>query len=148
MKTMRSFTFVLARFLISLVFLIGAINKILHWHETESELTNILCQWQNHVGFSESLDQCMSQMIPYTPFLLMVAAVFEAIGGLLLLFGIKEKWGASLLILFLIPTTILMHQFWFVDTAQARELQATHFLKNCAILGGLFLVLLKPPNDL
>lgn len=81
-------------------------------------------------------------MIPWTPILLLFATLFELCGGLSILLGYREKLGAILLILFLIPATVLMHQFWFVEGAM-RELQLTHFLKNLAILGGLILFTLQ-----
>lgn len=142
MRIIRICTTVLARFLISLVFLAGAINKIFHWHETERSLLNVLCEWQFNVGFSDHLQSCLAYMIPYTQVLLIVATLFELLGGLSILLGIKEKWGATMLVLFLIPTTILLHQFWFVDPS-VRETQITHFLKNMAILGGLLMILLQ-----
>ncbi len=149
MKIIRLCTTVLARFLISLVFLAGAINKIFHWHETERSVMNTLCEWQFNVGFSDNMQTCLTYIIPYAAVLLGVATLFELLGGLSVLLGIKEKCGATMLLLVLIPTTILMHQFWFVD-AGAREVQMTHFLKNMAILGGLLMILLqgteKPKN--
>jgi putative oxidoreductase len=81
-------------------------------------------------------------MIPFSPILLLVATLFELLGGLSVLLGAKENMGAALLVLFLIPTTILMHQFWFIEGA-ARELQMIHFLKNLAILGGLLMIILQ-----
>ncbi|HSX11128.1 MAG TPA: DoxX family protein [Chlamydiales bacterium] len=142
MVVIRQFTTVLARFLISLVFLAGAANKILHWHETERSLMNTLCEWQANIGFSEGLQDCLATLVPWTPVLMIVATLFELVGGLSILLGIKEKLGATLLVLFIIPTTILIHQFWFVE-GSAREVQITHFLKNMAILGGLLMILLQ-----
>ena len=142
MKMIRLWVTVLARFLISLVFLAGAINKIFHWKENESLLMNTLCEWQFNVGFSDDLQSCLGYMIPFTPILLITAGVFELFGGLSILLGIKEKLGATLLVLLLIPTTILFHQFWFVEP-NAREIQATHFLKNLAIIGGLLMIILQ-----
>jgi uncharacterized membrane protein YphA (DoxX/SURF4 family) len=142
MKVIRLCTTVIARFFISLIFLAGAVNKILHWHETERSLMSTLCEWQTQVGFSDNLQDCLAFMIPITPLLLLVATLFELLGGLSVLLGIKEKMGATLLILFLIPTTIIIHQFWFVEGA-VREMQLAHFLKNIAILGGLLMILLQ-----
>ncbi len=129
---------ILGRFFISLVFLAGGVNKILHWPDSERALMNTLCEWQSNTGFSDNLNDCLASMIPWTPVLLLTATLFELLGGLSILLGYKEKWGAALLALFLIPTTIIMHQFWFVEGG-VRELQMAHFLKNLAILGGLIL---------
>jgi len=132
---------VLARFFISAVFLAGAIGKIFNWHDTEKLLTNTLCDWQINIGFSETAQSCFAILTPWTPLLLIAATLCELVGGLLVLLGIKEKLGAGLLILFLIPTTIIMHQFWFIEGSM-KELQTIMFLKNLAILGGLFMIVL------
>ena len=142
MKMIRLCTTVVARFCISLVFLAGAVNKILHWHETETSVMNILCEWQANVGFSDSLQDCLATMIPLAPVLLIGATLAELLGALAVLLGMKEKLGAAILILFLIPTTIIMHPFWFVEGSM-REVQISHFLKNIAILGGLLMVMLQ-----
>lgn len=141
MRIVRLCTVVVARFLLSAVFLAGAIDKIINWHETEKTLAGALCEWESYMGFSEMAQNCFASLSPWTPLLLMAATLLELIGGLLLLLGFKEKLGAALLILFLIPTTVLMHQFWFLETS-GRDLQAVLFMKNLAILGGLLLVLL------
>jgi putative oxidoreductase len=145
MKVIHLCLNVIGRFFISLVFLAGAVNKILHWQENERSLLNTLCEWQSNVGFSDGLNDCLAVMVPWTPLLLLVATLFELLGGLSLLIGYKDKLGATLLIFFLIPTTILMHQFWFVDGSM-REMQLAHFLKNLAILGGLLLFVSPEEN--
>ncbi len=141
MKFIRFSTIFLTRFFISSIFLAGGINKILNWHETEKMVSNVLCDWQSYLAFSESAQNGLAVLVPWTPLILMAGTLFELVGGLLILLGLKEKLGASLLILFLIPTTVLMHQFWFIETGD-RELQTAMFLKNLAILGGLFMILL------
>jgi putative oxidoreductase len=67
---------------------------------------------------------------------LLVAAIFvEVAGAILLLTGRAARWGALLLALFLIPTTLIFHTaFW--DRSQL-----AHFLKNLAIIGGLLQVI-------
>ncbi len=146
MNVIRVSTIVIARFCISLVFLGGAVNKILHWHEMERHLMQTLTEWQAYVGFSDYLQDALTFLIPWTPLILLTATLFELIGGLSVLLGIKEKLGATLLVLFLIPATILMHQFWFID-GPGRELQLAHFLKNLSILGGLLMIILYAPSE-
>lgn len=141
MKFIRVTTVFLTRFSLSAIFLAGGINKILNWHETEKIVENILCDWQSYLAFSDTAQNALASLVPWTPLILMAGTLFELVGGLLILLGLREKLGASLLILFLIPTTVLMHQFWFIETGD-RELQTAMFLKNLAILGGLFMILL------
>jgi putative oxidoreductase len=141
MRAIRIAATVLARFLLSAIFLASGVNKIFHWHEMEKMLMNILCDWQTYMGFSDTAQHCFTVLTPWTPLLLIAATLLELVGGLLLLLGVREKLGASLLVLVLIPTTIIVHQFWFVEGG-LRDVQQIMFLKNLAILGGLLMVLL------
>lgn len=139
-NSIRVASVVLARFLLSAVFLTAGIQKIFHWHETESALLNALCDWQSAVLSSPTMQECLGFVTPWTPLLLLLAMLFEILGALLLLLGVREKLGATLLVLVLIPATIVFHPFWFLPSDAGRDLQQAMFLKNLAILGGLILV--------
>lgn len=140
---MRGFQFILGilgRICLSLIFIISAINKIFDWAATEKGLVNVLCDWHTYLGYSESLQVCFSNVMPWAPAILVIATAVELLGGLLVLFGVKTRFGAFLLIILLIPVTILFHQFWYLEGGK-RDLQIVMFLKNLAILGGLLYVL-------
>lgn len=141
MKVLQICSIVLARFILSSIFLASAMTKIFHWQETEHTLIATLSEWQTYVSFSEGLSNFFGALTPWTSLLLLFGTLLELAGGLLVLLGIREKLGAGLLLLFLIPTTLLYHQFWFIDGG-AREIQTVMFLKNLAIMGGLIMVLL------
>ena len=141
MKAIRASSIVIARFLLSAIFLAAGVNKIVHWYETEQTLMTILSNWQSYLSGYEFTQLIFSVLITFTPSLLFLATLMELVGAILLLLGVKERMGAALLLLMLIPTTILYHQFWFVE-GSAKELQQIMFLKNLALLGGLILVLL------
>jgi putative oxidoreductase len=132
----------MARLFISLVFIGGALHKIFDWHESEKLLLANFADWQGYIGFWENGQSMISFLIPWAPLLLVLATALEFIGGLLVLLGIKEKLGATLLILSLIPITIVMHPFWFVEDPSRYE-QMINFFKNLAILGGLMMILLR-----
>ncbi|HVK85623.1 MAG TPA: DoxX family protein [Kofleriaceae bacterium] len=74
-----------------------------------------------------------------------VAAIAEIAGGLSLAFGFLTRIGALGLLLFLIPTTVIFHDFWAV-AGDARLMQLTLFLKNLAIMGGLGLLIAYGPG--
>ncbi len=141
MRIIRICTAAIARFLMSAIFLASALKTILNWSETEKNLIGILCDWQMYASFSDDVQVCFTFLTPWSPLLLVVAVLLTLIGGLLVLLGMKEKLGAFLLILFLIPATILYHPFWFLD-GETKDLQTIMFLKNLAILGGLLLMVL------
>ncbi len=77
--------------------------------------------------------------MPVVPFFLIMAIIFELLGGLSVLLGYKAKFGAWLLIIFLIPTTLIFHNFWGLEDPD-RQVQVIMFMKNLAILGGLFII--------
>lgn len=111
------------RVLLGLIFLLSAIMKIAHW-------------------------QGMVQMVApmhITPFLLAGAATLELLGSLLLISGFKARWGAVMLMVFLVPVTLVFHNFWAVQGAAQQE-QMANFLKNVSIFGGLLLVLAYGPG--
>ena len=68
------------------------------------------------------------------------AAVIELLGGLLLIFGYKTRVGASLLMVFLVGVTCMMHNFWAFEGAAQKE-EMIHFFMNVSIFGGLLYVL-------
>lgn len=78
----------------------------------------------------------MASMVHLSPAVLAVAGVVEILGGASLLLGAWTRLGALLLFLFLIPTTLMFHNFWAAAPAQQQE-QLVNFLKNLAIMGGL-----------
>lgn len=87
-------------------------------------------------GFAGTQQYMAKTGIPLglTGLLLVGAIVFELVGGLSVLLGYKARWGALLLILFLIPATLLFH------TNFAERMQLLQFLKNLGLIGGLLLV--------
>jgi putative oxidoreductase len=54
-------------------------------------------------------------------------------GGVLL--GLWPDLGALLLVVFLVPTALLMHPFWKETDAQAKVMEQTQFFKDTALAG-------------
>jgi putative oxidoreductase len=65
-----------------------------------------------------------------------IAAAIEIFGGLAVLLGFHARVAAWILFVFLIPTTVLFHNFWAM-AGQAQMDNQGHFFKNVAIMGGL-----------
>lgn len=70
---------------------------------------------------------------PLAGFLLACAIVVLIVGSLVFVFGSNTRLGASLLLLFLVPTTLIFHTF---------PLDAG-FVMNLALIGGLILSLTR-----
>lgn len=112
---MRHYSFDVGRILLSLIFLGSAATKIADPAGTQAYMA----------AFG----------LPMTGVLLVGAIVTEVVGGLALLFGLKTRLAALVLIGFLGVATLVFH------TNLGDQQQLLHFLKNLAIIGGLVLVI-------
>ncbi|MFM9274362.1 DoxX family protein [Pseudarthrobacter sp. NKDBFgelt] len=73
--------------------------------------------------------------VPLARLLVPATGVQIIAGALMILLGIWQDLGALLLVLFLIPTAILMHPFWKEDDAQTQALEQSQFMKDIALAG-------------
>jgi putative oxidoreductase len=117
----------LGRILLGQIFLISGVTKIMNWTATEARM--------------------VSKVMPLVPLFLLGAIVCELVGGLSLLLGCKAQLGALLLFLFLIPTTLVFHNFWRYE-GMKHKMQMINFMKNLAIMGGLAVVMGFGPGPL
>lgn len=86
------------------------------------------------IGFSAFVDT-IAQKLPLALLLAVATIVFQLLGALSLVLGYKVKIGAILLILFLIPASLMFHNF-IADPSQLNS-----FLKNLGLIGGLLLII-------
>lgn len=70
------------------------------------------------------------------------SGVLLLLGGLSLLLGFHPTIGVILLVLFLVPASFMIHNFWTIKDPQARMGELVNFEKNIAILGLLLMSLL------
>ena len=70
------------------------------------------------------------------PYLAVVGTgVLLVAGGVSVLLGLLPVLGLFLIIIFLVPTSVLMHNFWTVQDPQQRAAEQINFLKNLALTG-------------
>ena len=74
--------------------------------------------------------------IPMPQAAIVAAALLEVLGGLAILAGFQTRMVGWILFVYLIPTSILFHNYWALQGALRDAMQA-HFFKNMAIMGGL-----------
>jgi putative oxidoreductase len=74
-----------------------------------------------------------------------LSGVLLIIGGVSILLGLLPRVGVAALVLFLVPVTLTMHQFWN-EHGQARMNDMINFTKNLGLLGAslMFLVIPEP----
>ena len=105
----------------------------------------VLSGWGKITGFEGSVAYMASKGMPFPQFLLPGAILVELGGGLALMLGWKARWAALAIFLFLIPTTLIFHNYWAVPPEQATA-QLISFRKNLAIMGGLLYVVAFGPG--
>ena len=65
-------------------------------------------------------------------------------GGMSILTGFHPRIGAALLVVFLVPTTFLMHGYWRIQDPMQRAGDEAHFWKNISLVGAALLIIADP----
>lgn len=89
---------------------------------------------------SSSIAHATSQGLPMADFLVPLSGVIALLGGLSILLGYKARYGAWLLVIFLVPTTFLMHKYWGIADQNHAMLQKIMLMKNLSMLGAALLI--------
>ena len=113
--TSKNVISLIARILLSALFIWSAFNKIMNPAGTQQYMT--------------------ANGLPLVGLLYLATVAVELGGGLSVLLGYKVRWGAIALAIFLIPATLIFH------TNFADRMQQIMFMKNLAILGGLLMII-------
>jgi len=69
-----------------------------------------------------------------------LSGIIALAGGLSVLLGYRTRLGAWLLVIFLVPVTLVMHNFWTVSDPIAFQVERALFLRNITMLGGALLI--------
>jgi putative oxidoreductase len=93
----------------------------------------------NHFS-KQTIAFAASQGVPFASLAVPFSGVLALAGGLSILLGYRAKVGAWLIVLFLIPVTLMMHNFWTVHDPMMAQMQMVMFMKNVAIIGGALLI--------
>lgn len=78
--------------------------------------------------------------IPMAQVLVPIFGIIILLGGLSMLLGYKAKKGAWLLVIFLLPATFLMHNFWSAQHPFAAMMHNYCFWKNLSLLGAAIMI--------
>src|SRR5581483_11540466 len=112
---------VLGRVMLCAIFLMAALgNKIPHFHDVAAVMEK--------VG------------IPAPQLMLVGAIVFLIVGSLSVILGFKARFGATLLLIFLILATYYFHNFWALE-GKDQEAQMIQFMKNLGLMGAMLLTI-------
>jgi len=76
-----------------------------------------------------------SKGVPGARLAVLGSGVLLLVGGLSVLLGIWPDVGALLLVIFLVPTAIMMHAFWRETDPMARQNEMVGFTKDLSLAG-------------
>lgn len=88
----------------------------------------------------KSIAYAAAQGVPLASLAVPFSGILAILGGLSILLGYKAKYGAWLLVLFLIPVTLMMHRFWGVADPMTAMMQQVNFMKNMSMAGAALLI--------
>ena len=112
------FLFPLGRLLFSLIFITAAPRHFTH----------------------EGIQHAAALGVPAAGALVPISGVLAVVGGLSVAFGYKTRWGAWILVAFLVPVTWWMHGYWRLTDPAAIHIQQAMFAKNLSMLGAALLI--------
>jgi len=95
-----------------------------------------------HLTQSEAMaGYAASRGVPQARLAVLGSGVLMLIGALMVLLGIWLDLGALLLVIFLVPTAVLMHPFWKETDAMTKQTEMISFQKDVALAGAALLIL-------
>ena len=124
--------YALGRILVPIVFIWEAIQKLLDIGRFAKLLAD------NKVPLPDEVSAYLGSMPKYVA-LAWLLAIIELVCGLMILLGLKARWGALLLVVFTAGTIFFVHHFWDM-TGDAYVINQIQALKNLSILGALLLI--------
>jgi putative oxidoreductase len=89
---------------------------------------------------SQTIAYAASQGVPMASIAVPFSGVLALVGGLSILLGYRAKIGASLIALFLVLITPMMHKFWGVADPMTQQIQMIMFFKNASMLGAALVI--------
>jgi putative oxidoreductase len=88
----------------------------------------------------DAIESAARHGVPLPDLLVPVSGVIALVGGLSVLLGFQTRIGAWLLVLFLVPVTAMMHNFWTSSDPLTHQIERAMFLKNVTMLGGALVI--------
>jgi putative oxidoreductase len=129
---MINVAYALGRILVPIVFIWQAVQKLLDIGKFAKLLAD------SRVPLPDEISAYLGSMPKYEA-LAWALASLELICGLMILLGLKARWGALILVVFTTGTIFFVHHFWDMSGEVAAQNQL-HALKNLSILGALLII--------
>ena len=90
---------------------------------------------------SAEIAEASAHGVPFATIVVPLAGLIALVGGVCVMLGYRARFGALLLLIFLVPVTLVMHRFWGLSDPQAAMMQRIHFMKNTSLIGACLLIM-------
>jgi len=90
---------------------------------------------------SAAITEAAAHGVPLAMILVPLAGLIALVGGVSVMLGYRARFGALLLLVFLVPVTLVMHKFWGLADPQMAMLQKIQFMKNTSLIGACLLIM-------
>jgi len=87
-----------------------------------------------------TIEAAAAHGVPLPYLLVPLSGIIALLGGLSVLLGFQTRFGAWLLVIFLVPITVMMHNFWSVSDPMTLQIERAMFMKNITMLGGALVI--------
>jgi putative oxidoreductase len=78
--------------------------------------------------------------VPAPKAAVVITGLMLILGGLYVALGVYADLGGLLLAIFLVPTAFMMHNFWTIEDAQAKQGETINFFKNLSLAGAALII--------
>ena len=82
--------------------------------------------------------------VPAPHAMVIASGLLIIFGGLSILWGLRPTWGVLFITLFLVPTSLVIHNYWADTNPGVKQANFTNFKKNVALLGAAWMFLMIP----
>ena len=89
----------------------------------------------------QHVDRMAAMGIPQARLVLWIGFAMQYAGGLSVAFDYRTEIGAVILIVFTVVATAIFHRYWELEDQLRRHLHQSFIFSNCAIVGGLLLLI-------
>ncbi len=124
---MKNYVDLLARICISFIFLYEAYDSIVFFKSTKETMTAYGINWNQDV-------------------LLIGLILILVVGGLMILIGYYASVGSFLILLYWLPFTFIVYDFWD-DPIELRRVNSLYFMRNLGTMAALLLLMANGAGD-
>lgn len=87
-----------------------------------------------------TIEAAAAHGVPLPDLVVPLSGIIALLGGVSVLLGFQARLGAWLLVIFLVPVTVVMHNFWSASDPTALQIEKAMFMKNVTMLGGALVI--------